>query len=136
MPCQFRKGRLCRVRRRCWEDAMSVTTINDADRLACSSSSIIHQSVGTISCSANRGARSFYRRRQSDSKGPFEARDLMHWQQTRRLAKWRSARSSSGLSFFLLSRSSHSLLLIRHSCFAPCCHLSISVPFRWSIRDR
>ena len=111
---------------------MSVTTINDPDRLACSSSSIIHQSVGTVSCSPRRGTRSFYRRRQSDSKGPFEARDLMHWQQTRRLAKWRSARSSSGLSFFppfLLVPFFHSPILIcaSWSIFSIPCSLSCSI---------
>ena len=92
--CNCRRGRLCGVQGLCWEDAMSMTSINDPDRLASSSSSI-RPALAPTTQSPKGYVGSFYRRHQPDRRAPFDAHDLMHRQQTNRLAKWRSTRSSS-----------------------------------------
>jgi len=88
------RGRLCGLHALCWEDAMSMTSINDPDRLASSSSSI-RPALAPATQSPKGDVGSFYRRHQPDRRAPFDAHDLMHRQQTNRLAKWRSARSST-----------------------------------------
>ena len=92
--CNCRRGRLCGVHALCWEDAMSMTSINDPDRLASSSSSI-RPALAPTAQSPKGDTSSFYRRHQPDRRAPFDAHDLMHRQHTNRLAKWRSTRPTT-----------------------------------------
>ena len=85
---------------------MSMTSINDPDRLASSSSSI-RPALAPTAQSPKGDTSSFYRRHQPDRRAPFDAHDLMHRQHTNRLAKWRSTRPTTagshikGLNFCL-----------------------------------
>lgn len=73
---------------------MSMTSINDPDRLASSSSSI-RPALAPTAQSPKGDTSSFYRRHQPDRRAPFDAHDLMHRQHTNRLAKWRSTRPTT-----------------------------------------